>query len=40
MRILKNLLTKLFKKKHPNEPWLDYYSRKERSIKFTTFSSI
>ena len=38
MRILKNLLTKLFKKKHPNEPWLDYYSRKERSIKFTTKS--
>ena len=38
MKIIKNLLTKIFKKKHKNEPWLDYYSRKERSIKFTTKS--
>lgn len=26
---------KLFKKKSPDKPWLDYYSREERSIKFT-----
>ncbi len=37
MRIFKNILTKLFKK-HKNEPWLDYYSREERKIKFTTKS--
>lgn len=34
MRLLKNLLTKLFKS-HKDCPWLDYYSREERSIKFT-----
>ena len=35
---LKDLFTKIFKPKHKNEPWLDYYSREERSIKFTTKS--
>ena len=35
---LKDLFTKLFKPKHKDEPWLDYYSREERSIKFTTKS--
>ena len=36
MTPLKDLFTKLFKKKtDPNAPWLEYYSRKERSIKFT-----
>ena len=35
---LKDLFTKLFKPRHNNEPWLNYYSRKERSIKFTTKS--
>lgn len=35
MRLIKNFLTKIFKSKHRNEPWLDYYSREERSIKFT-----
>ena len=35
---LKDLFTKLFKPRHKNEPWLNYYSRKERSIKFTTKS--
>ena len=35
MRILKDLLTKLFKDKNVNEPWLSYYSREDRSIKFT-----
>lgn len=34
MRLLKNLWTKLFKS-HKDCPWLDYYSREERSIKFT-----
>jgi len=38
MKIIKNFLTSLFKKKHKNEPWLDYYSREERSIKFTNKS--
>ena len=37
MRLFKDLWTKLFKS-HRNEPWLDYYSREERSIKFTTKS--
>jgi long-chain acyl-CoA synthetase len=35
---LRDLFTKLFKPRHKNEPWLDYYSREERSIKFTTKS--
>lgn len=35
---LKDLLIKIFKPKHNNQPWLDYYSREERSIKFTTKS--
>ena len=38
MRILKNIFTKLFKVHHNNEPWLNYYSREERSIKFTNKS--
>ena len=38
MITLKDIFTKLFKPKHKNEPWLDYYSREERSIKFTTKS--
>lgn len=35
MRLFKNLLTKIRKKKYLNEPWLDYYSEEERSIRFT-----
>ena len=35
MRFFKDLFTKLFKKTDPNKPWLEYYSREERSIKFT-----
>ncbi len=36
MTPLKDLITKIFKKKKdPNAPWLEYYSREERSIKFT-----
>ena len=36
MTPLRDLFIKLFKKKpDPNKPWLEYYSRKERSIKFT-----
>ena len=38
MRLIKDFLTSIFKKKHKNEPWLDYYSREERSIKFTNKS--
>ena len=37
MRFFKNLFTKLFKSRS-NTPWLEYYSREERSIKFTTKS--
>lgn len=37
MRLFKDLFTKLFKN-HRDKPWLDYYSREERSIKFTTKS--
>ncbi len=32
---ISNLIFKLFKKKSIDKPWLDYYSREERSIKFT-----
>ena len=32
---INNILTKIFKKRNNNTPWLDYYSREERSIKFT-----
>ena len=35
---LKDLFTKLFKKRSDDAPWLEYYSREERSIKFTTKS--
>lgn len=32
---ISNFFFKLFKKKSADKPWLDYYSREERSIKFT-----
>jgi len=32
---ISNLLFKLFKPKTKEKPWLDYYSREDRSIKFT-----
>ncbi len=35
---LRDLFIKIFKPRHKNEPWLDYYSREERKIKFTTKS--
>ena len=35
---LRDLFTKIFKPRHANEPWLNYYSRKERKIRFTTKS--
>lgn len=35
MRLFKNLYTKIFKKRTKNEPWLAYYSKEERKIKFT-----
>ena len=38
MRFFKNLFNKIFKHRDLNAPWLDYYSREERSIQFTTKS--
>lgn len=35
MKFLKKLFIKIFKKKDKNKPWLDYYSRKDKKIKFT-----
>ena len=35
---LRDLFIKIFKPRHKNELWLDYYSREERKIKFTTKS--
>ena len=35
MRLFKDLMTKILKKKLPNEPWLAYYSKEDREIKFT-----
>ena len=35
MTPLRDLFTKLFKKKGIEKPWLEFYSREERSIKFT-----
>ena len=35
MVTLKDLWTKVFKRKVDNAPWLEYYSREERSIRFT-----
>lgn len=32
---ISNLLFKIFKKKSSDKPWLDYYSREDREIKFT-----
>ncbi|MBR2828259.1 MAG: AMP-binding protein [Bacilli bacterium] len=38
MRFFKNLITKLFKEKKDQVPWLKFYSREERSIEFTSKS--
>lgn len=35
MRIIKNFITKMTRKKYENEPWLSYYSKEERRIEFT-----
>ena len=35
MNIIKKILTFFKKRKKINEPWLDYYSREDRKIKFT-----
>ena len=36
MSFIKNIISKLFKKKSSsNKPWLDYYSREDKTIKFT-----
>lgn len=38
MTPLKDFITKIFKHKNNDEPWLGYYSREERKIKFTNKS--
>ena len=35
MKLFRKIYDIIYKKKHKNEPWLDYYSREERKIKFT-----
>lgn len=35
MKLFRKIAYLLYKKRHKNEPWLLYYSREERSIKFT-----
>ncbi len=35
MTPLRDLFTKLFKKKNDDDPWLAYYSKEDRTIKFT-----
>lgn len=35
MRLFKDFFTRLMKNKNKNEPWLSYYSKEERKIKFT-----
>ena len=35
MKLFKDLFTKVFKNTDKNRPWLDYYSEKDRTIKFT-----
>ena len=35
MGFIKNLFYKVFKKKSSDKPWLAYYSRKDKTIKFT-----
>ena len=35
MSFFKDLFVKIFKDKNRNEPWLSYYSKEDKSIKFT-----
>lgn len=35
MKIFQKIYNLIYQRKHKNEPWLSYYSREERSIKFT-----
>ena len=35
MKLFNKIAGLIYKKQHKNEPWLEYYSRDERSIKFT-----
>ena len=35
---LKNKISAFFRDNDKNKPWLEYYSREERSIKFTNKS--
>ena len=35
MKLFRKITDAIYRKRHQNEPWLSYYSREERSIKFT-----
>lgn len=35
MTPLRDFFTKIFKTRNKNEPWLEYYSKEDRKIKFT-----
>ena len=35
MKLFQKISNLIYKHRHKNEPWLDYYSREERQIKFT-----
>lgn len=35
MRLIKDLITKILKNRNQDEPWLAYYSKEDREIKFT-----
>ena len=35
MKLLQKISNLIYKRRHKNEPWLDYYSREERKIRFT-----
>jgi long-chain acyl-CoA synthetase len=36
MRLIKDLITKILKNRNQDEPWLAYYSKEDREIKFTS----
>ena len=38
MELFRKIANFIYKKRHQNEPWLEYYSREERKIKFTKMS--
>ena len=38
IRKVKRLFLSIFKRRHESEPWLSYYSREEKKIKFSKLS--